>query len=524
MVPMPGQKITYKKGANGTVYVYLTTRAYRNDKGKPTSDEVAIGKKDLTTGMLIPNTNYFEYYTDAINEDTPRQIKNYGNTYALRALADETGLQGVLQECFAGRWEDILSCAFYMVCKGNVMMYIEDWCDITHTELPDGFTSRRCSELFAAITYEERMRFFESWISVRREKEYIAYDVTSISTYAKSIDSAEWGYNRDGDSLPQINLGMYFGESSHLPVFYNIYSGSISDKSHLVFMMQNTEALGIGKVKFVFDRGFLTEDNLRHMHDNDLPFTVPFPMSRVESAGLIGRESPGIRSAANWIREFELYGRCIDYELYGIKMKAHLFFNPDKCADEEKNLYASIDRLEAELEKMNKSKRVAKRYTDYFVVGKEKNEKLSYERDYIKIDERLRRAGYIVLLTTDLSCSPEELISIYRGRDEIEKSFDSLKNDLDFRRMRTHVNETTDGKVFVAFLALALRSYMSGKIRENAATRKLTTEKVLLELAKIKLVTLSNGKKVLMPLTKMQKQILLALGLQPESVMKSVTS
>ena len=48
--------------------------------------------------------------------------------------------------------------------------------------------------------------------------EFLAYDVTSISSYSKGIESLEWGYNRDKEKLPQLNLGMYYGESSGLPL------------------------------------------------------------------------------------------------------------------------------------------------------------------------------------------------------------------------------------------------------------------------------------------------------------------
>jgi hypothetical protein len=56
---MPTRKITFKKGSPPTIYVYQTIRAYRNSLEKPTSDEVLIGRKDLQTGMLIPNNRYF---------------------------------------------------------------------------------------------------------------------------------------------------------------------------------------------------------------------------------------------------------------------------------------------------------------------------------------------------------------------------------------------------------------------------------------------------------------------------------
>ena len=37
---------------NGTTYIQYTLRSYRNEKGKPTSDRVAIGKLDDESELL----------------------------------------------------------------------------------------------------------------------------------------------------------------------------------------------------------------------------------------------------------------------------------------------------------------------------------------------------------------------------------------------------------------------------------------------------------------------------------------
>ena len=69
-VSMPEKRVTFKKGNNGTVYAYYTLRAYRNKDGKPTSDEVGIGKKASDTGMLIPNRRYFELFLNFRTSET----------------------------------------------------------------------------------------------------------------------------------------------------------------------------------------------------------------------------------------------------------------------------------------------------------------------------------------------------------------------------------------------------------------------------------------------------------------------
>ena len=530
-VPMPEKKVTFKTGPNGTVYVYLTLRAYRNKEGKPTSEEAAIGKKDPLTGMLIPNRRYFELFhaptsatkksiTDANPSPTCR-VASCGNSFFLMGIARETGLQRILSKCFPESWPQILATAFYMLCEGNVMMYIEDWFDETDLSFVGRMDDQQCSRLFSAISHGERMHFFKEWVKLRSEQEYIAYDVTSVSTYSEGIDIAEWGYNRDGESIPQVNLGMFYGSESNLPVYYNLYNGSISDKGHLPFMMAGAEKLGITNTRFVLDRGFVTEDNLKYMEDNKYLFVTAFPQHLLESKRLIDANKGSIRRSANRVGAHGVYALPIDIDIYGFKMKAHIYFDPEKQALDEKALYAHIDRLGADLEKMGKTKRVTKKYIDFFVVGQEKSGTVSFQLDNGKIDERLNRAGFYILVSNDDSLDSADVLNIYRGKDVIEKNFDHLKNGLDFKRLRTHVNRTTDGKVFVGFLALILRSYLLRKVKNSKELKNSTLEKVLLELRKIRYVTFEDLSRLLTPITRKQRIIIEALGFSTKDLFDS---
>lgn len=48
--------------------------------------------------------------------------------------------------------------------------------------------------------------------------EYLAFDTTSITSYGALIKQAKYGKNKEGDSLPQINLALLYGEESMFPV------------------------------------------------------------------------------------------------------------------------------------------------------------------------------------------------------------------------------------------------------------------------------------------------------------------
>jgi transposase len=52
------------------------------------------------------------------------------------------------------------------------------------------------------------------------------------------------------------------------------------------------------------------------------------------------------------------------------------------------------------------------------------------------------------------SITSNEVLDIYRRKDVVEKCFDNLKNAIDMKRLRSHCTESSDGKMFIAFVSL----------------------------------------------------------------------
>ena len=122
--------------------------------------------------------------------------------------------------------------------------------------------SQRSSELFQSITEEAKMKFFRLQGRRRIEKEYWAYDSTSISSYSEELKQVKYGKNKDGDSLPQINLALLFGEKSGLPFYYRKLAGNIPDVKTVTELIRELDILGYKKVKLVMDRGYYSADNI----------------------------------------------------------------------------------------------------------------------------------------------------------------------------------------------------------------------------------------------------------------------
>lgn len=513
-VDLPEHGIAYKKVA-GKRYVYYVTACYRNEKGTPTCERSSIGRLDEESGKLIPNRNYYEIY---LKQPAPiaTGIYSCGVDHAVGAIASDLGITKLLRRYFPENFREILAVAQYMLSEGNVMYYLDDYTESHKTALNGCMDNAKCSKLFTSLRQEDILLFLREWMKHKKANEYVAYDVTSISSYAKNIEEAEWGYNRDKERLPQINLGMYYGEESGLPLYYRVYPGSISDKTHLKYMVSDNEFINGGKTRFVMDRGFYSADNLSFLAEHGYRFVTALPGALKYCTELIKKHRDEIVNHSECMLGRGLpYGKAYEVTELGFRMKVHLYYDPDKAARESEALYELLDRQENDLRGMEEPPEKKLRYDRYFFINRSKDGKLGYTRNHKAINEQLERCGFFLIAETDFRKTSAEILNIYRTRDVIEKSFDELKNELDMKRLRCHSSDTANGKIFAAFISLIIRSYMLNALSQYMQSSGYTFRKILIELDKIKCLDLNPGAKprLLNPISKTAREILLELKL-----------
>jgi transposase len=198
-----------------------------------------------------------------------------------------------------------------------------------------------------------------------------------------------------------------------------------------------------------------------------------------------------------------------------IQLDAHIFFN-EKAELEQRHLFLSkLMDIEAKYDQVAfgtiqefedaLNTNVPAKYRKYF----KWNEKTTaIEKDMQGIDAYLHNQGYFIVVGRESEIDKRELLDDYRNKDVIEKIFDVLKNEMDGNRLRVHSDTTTQGKMFVKFIALILYMKMSKTMKENEMFDKLTIREVLLELKKIKKTFIDENTNILNEFTKKQRQIL----------------
>lgn len=507
-VELPERGIAYKK-VSGKTYVYYVTAAYRNEKGQPTCDRTSIGRLDEATGKLIPNRNYYEIY---LKKPMPANtgIQDYGVADVFDKVCKKLGVTKLVEKYFPENAKEMLTAAQYILSEGNVMYYLDDYTQTHRTPANGRMSNELCSKTFASLRQEDMQLFFREWMKQKKQTEYLAYDVTSISSYSKNIRELEWGYNRDKERLPQINMGMYYGEESGLPLYYKVYPGSISDKAHLKYMIADNEFINGKRTRFVMDRGFYSKENLQYLTAGGYRFIITLPSSLKYCQELLEKHGQEIINHSECRLGPGLpYGKSYESTALGFRMKIHLYYDPEKALRESEALYELLESQENDLQGMEEPPDRKLHYDKYFYINRSKDGKLGYVRNFKAIDAELRTCGFFLIGETDFKKTTAEILDIYRRRDTIEKSFDNLKNELDMKRMRSHSSETAQGKIFVAFLSLIVHAYLLRQLKPYMQSNGLTLRNVLLELDKMRTIQYPGSRKprLLNPMTKKQREI-----------------
>lgn len=520
-----------KNKRNGVTYVYESTGYWDKEKQQSRNKRVCIGKLDPDTGGIIYSKRLQENFELPRVKPGPIPVTEcrrsfFGATYLFDAIGEKLGITDDLAKCFPDIYKSILSIAYYLILEDrNPLSRFPKWA-ATHTH-PYGanIPSQRSSELFGSIPEDAKERFFKLQGKRRVEKEFLAYDTTSISSYSKSLKQVKYGKNKDHDPLPQINLAMLFGEESGLPFYYRKLSGNITDVKTVQNLLADIDFLDYDKVKLVMDRGFYSENNINDLYKKHYKFLI----GAKTSLRLVNKELDKVRdtmcSRRNYSSGHEIYYHSVltDWEYTEEKKRSgetlkdkrriyiHLYYNDQKATDDKISFNKMLDGLESELYSGSRVAGHEKNYTKYYEINKTPVRGISLTPKQGSIDEMERSYGFFALISNGIK-DPLEALEIYRTKDLIEKAFGNLKERLNLRRTSVSSDENLEGKLFVQFIALIYLSYIKKSMSDNDLFRKYTMQELLDEFDIIECFDQPGRKRRVGEITNKQKELYSCLG------------
>lgn len=513
-----------RQNIKGKIYLYEATSYWDKEKKQCRQKRKYLGREDAEEKTKVKQIK---------SKKANLSSYNYGNSLILDKISDKLEITKLLQSIFPKDYLKILSLAYYDICESSPYYMFQYWQDEQYFPKLQKLYSSTISNLCDNLGRDERSRldFIDNWSKYINPKSGIYYDITSISSYGTNIDFLEWGYNRDKEKLPQINLGMMCCQDSKLPLFYNIYPGSIVDVSTLQNCITYLGILNLKDVTLILDRGFCSKANLLQMHKNGLKFIQPLSFTLKNARELIKKNKKKLSSNSSIFKyNEELLHHVIDkIKIEDKEFNVHIFFNEimytqqktrflSALLDIENNVIknATFDNIKeySDFKKVN----IATKYQQYF--------KWNRKTHHIEINNRkvslyLTRIGYFIM-AENYNADKNDILSSYRGRDHIEKLFDTEKNDMNIKRLRTHDKYTNYGRLFIKFIALILHTEISNFMKKGELFKQYSLKEMMAEMKKVKIHT-QNGQHYLSEISKKQKFIFKIFDIDVDEVKKKLS-
>ncbi|VVB63302.1 Transposase DDE domain protein [uncultured archaeon] len=452
---------------------------------------------------------------------------DYGPILVLQSIMNELNIDRYLSALLPpSEVSMVRALAFNRIIRPTAMKNVSSWYEGTALALESpqiNLSSQRVSELLCRLGESNVPDMFMSQlIEGTGTKNTLIYDITSLSSYSQLINLLEYGYNRDGESLPQINLSLILDKDKGIPVMYDIFPGSISDVSTLSGTLKKIKAHGIENYVAVMDRGFFSLSNLRELMSNKISFIMAARLQLNDLKQLLTEAQKDIDDV-KYLHKFNkdpIFAKPITYTIDSIEVHGYVYYDPKLEQTEKQSLLSRLYDIREELLKVHLNKNSnpcavfkdkAKGFGNFFDWHVIEN-RFDVAIKQNAVAQRMNKMGkYIIFYSGDFDWM--KCLSLYRERDEIEKSFKMLKSEIDILPLNTHSEETTRGFIFIAFLSLIIRSRLINMMRNAEILDKYSIELMLLQLEKLKKIALADGTIFVTEMTKTHKEILQALNL-----------
>jgi len=505
----------------GNIYLYQVESYWDKDKKQARQRRVYLGPKEKKTKVPIRK-----------NKDIKIVSKCFGNVFFLEYLSRKLGLMQVLKSYFPEHYNQILALIFYELSEASPLYLFEYWQQEMHLPNIKTLDSEDCSLLCESIGKNEidRLNFIKQWIANNKNINAVYYDITSISSYSTNIEYIEWGYNRDKENLPQLNMGVLCNQKDGIPLYYNVFPGSIVDVSTLQNNIHFLHAVGLSNILLIMDRGFFSTANVLKMNkiDEKIQFIQPLPLSLKKVKELIQKNKKTVGSAQYaFMYESEiLYSMPFEIELGNQLFKGHLFYNEKAELDQKQHFLSVLLQLHNQIEnKTFNSEQDAERYIQTTIPAKYQtyfhydstSEKI--QRNTETINQYFANLGcYLMISNSEQQIDNVQMLTYYRNKDRVEKIFNLSKNETDGNRLRAHNKYTNDGRIFIRFLTLILMSHINQVMREKDLFKSFSMKELLADLRKIKYIKLYDSTPMISEVSKKHKKIFEAFGIPLEDL------
>jgi len=416
-------------------YVYHSTSYWDKELKKPRKTSKYLGKLDPDKGLIKSGTR---------QSQNIRNITEYGNSMLLSEMMKD--LKPLLRKGFPDCWREVSALAMVRVTGNVPLKRVKDaWEKLYDAEdIKPHLNTKKLSKVLHNVGMNRSGQniIFNELMDLSKQ---LVYDLSSVFSRSIGISQAEPGYNKDRIQVPQINLALLCSADSGLPTMIRSLPGSVKDIATLYHSISELNLRG--KI-LVLDRGFFSMDVVNFLSGKHISYVLPtrrnshFYDTRIHLNGHLYYHDRLIR-----------YGKraCDNFFLY-------LFEDQDLMLEERKTLYRRLD--DGKIDKK-------------------------------ELRERMKKAGKILILS-NLDVDGTEIYELYKGRETVEKMFDTYKTVLEADKIYLQDDESVFGHVFISFLSLYIHCKLEQILKKGELNRKMTPVDLLFKYGKVYHVDLGD--------------------------------
>jgi transposase len=323
--------------------------------------------------------------------------------------------------------------------------------------------------------------------------------------------------------------------SSHMPVYYRTFPGNMPDSRSIEIILTDLEHAGFKDLIIITDRGYESLRNLEKYILRGQSMIMCAKTGQKDVAKAIqGLKEFGARpeemsidpDAMIYYKQYDF-----DYEIESIgqatkmsdRLKLNLYFDPVRkgLALIELDIALSFQKsvlgdLLEKGETLGDDAWIKREFCYYKVKYHPATRVInSYELNEKKVFKTQSLSGFFAIMTHGVDFDAMAAFRAYRLRDEQEKYFQQMKEQMVSDRQRNWSEEGKTGRLFILFVSLILSSYVR-HVWKSTRLRKMFSSSldVVDEMRPIRLIEHTNRNKVITPFVGAQVDICKAFGFE----------
>jgi len=403
---------------------------------------------------------------------------------------------------------------------------IQDWTQ--HTILPrlmefdfgveSEYSVYRTLDKIADLEQELQQHLYRKCSELgHMDEKAIFYDITSSYFEGTKCILASRGYSRDHRSdRPQITIGLVVTPNGY-PFYWQVMPGNTQDITTIEgLLLVLEERFGIKECLLVFDRGMVSQNNLKAIAEkrlgyvsaldkNEIPVDKLLPDNDFKS--LVGDEINWQKNLVS--RGFHSYDKNLFYREHSLEdMRYILAFNRQAYQDQKLDRERRLQQAKSYLEELNQELSHAKKSRKEETTARKIENKLqklklhkifnwqlepktltvttkkgtkrevrSFQVVYTIDQEQLQKQALLDGIACFVTNQPRDklsaknVIQYYRRKNKVEEAFRELKNYLNLRPFYLQRKKRVRAHVTICILGYLLLNALEDRLsQQNSAT------------------------------------------------------